>query len=156
MEVKEDGKEPWRITCRYGEAIWNFRYKTWDMMHFLKADFDHSWLCTEDFNELRREEKLGTNERDMVHIELFREVVDVCQLCDLGYKGLDMTFESLVPMRCTIRRCHERRVKFSLTSSSKVMPTWSVMELSLVRGEWRTMVKDDHFVRSHFVACKLE
>lgn len=38
MEVKEQGKETWRITCWYGEVTRHLRYKTWDMMCFLKAD----------------------------------------------------------------------------------------------------------------------
>lgn len=57
MEVKEPGKDPWRLTCWYGEANTNLRYKTWDMMKFLKADCDLPWICIGDFNEvLRREE----------------------------------------------------------------------------------------------------
>lgn len=67
--------------------------------------------------------------------------------------------ERLVPVRCAIGwPCHERRVKFGLTSSSKSMLTWSVVELSFVRGEWRAMVKDDHFIYSVALCCtcKLE
>ena len=64
------------------------------LMRFLKADCDLPWLNIGDFNEvLRREEQMGPNERDMAQINLFREVVDACQLCDLGYIGLDWTFE---------------------------------------------------------------
>ena len=94
MEVEETGKDKWRLTCWYGEANRSLRYKTWDMMRYLKADCDLPWLCMGDFNEvLRREEQMGPNERDMAQINLFREVVDACQLCDLGYIGLDWTFE---------------------------------------------------------------
>jgi hypothetical protein len=43
-----------------------------------------------DFNEmLRRKEQLGPNIREEYLMEGFREVVDVSQLCDIGYKGLD-------------------------------------------------------------------
>lgn len=94
MLVKEEGKDPWRITGWYGEATRSLRYKTWDMMRFLRADSDLPWLCIGDFNEvLRREEQFGPNERNMAQINLFREAVDVCQLCDIGYSGLDWTFE---------------------------------------------------------------
>jgi hypothetical protein len=94
MKVIEHGKDPYRITFWYGEANRSLRYKTWDMMRFLKADCDLPWLCIGDFNEvLRQEEQMGPNVRDMAQINLFREVVDVCQLGDLGYKGLDWTFE---------------------------------------------------------------
>jgi hypothetical protein len=67
------------------------------MMRFLKADCDLPWACIGDFNEvLRREEQMGPNERDMTQINKFREVVDACQLCDIGYRGLDWTFERRV------------------------------------------------------------
>lgn len=94
MKVEEQGKDPWRLTVWYGEANRSLRYKTWDMMRFLKADCDLPWLCIVDFNEvLRREEQFGPNERDMAQINLFREAVDVFQLQDIGYEGLDWTFE---------------------------------------------------------------
>lgn len=67
------------------------------MMRFLKADCDLPWLCIGDLNEvLRVEEQFGPKQRDMAQINLFREAVDVCQLCDLGYIGLDWNFERKV------------------------------------------------------------
>jgi hypothetical protein len=36
---------------------------------------------------------MGPNEREMAQINIFGEVVDMCQLCDLGYFGLEWTFE---------------------------------------------------------------
>jgi hypothetical protein len=97
MVVEEPGKEEWRLTLWYGEANRNLRFQTWDMMRFLKADCDLPWACIGDFNEvLRREEQMGPNERDMTQINKFREVVDACQLCDIGYRGLDWTFERRV------------------------------------------------------------
>jgi hypothetical protein len=97
MVVEEQGKDPWRLTVWYGEANRSLRYKTWDMMRYLKADSDLPCCCIGDFNEvLRREEQMGPNEREMAQINLFREVVDACQLCDIGYVGLDWTFERRV------------------------------------------------------------
>lgn len=65
-------------------------YKTCDMMRFFKADCDLPWLCIGDLNEvLRREEQYGSNEHGMGQINAFREAVDVYQLCDLRYNGLD-------------------------------------------------------------------
>jgi hypothetical protein len=85
--------DPWRLMAWYGEANRSPRYRTWDMMCFLKTDSDLSWLCLGDFNEvLRRQEQMGPNERKMAGINLFREVVDACRLCDIGYVGLDWTF----------------------------------------------------------------
>ncbi|KAK1652758.1 hypothetical protein QYE76_070563 [Lolium multiflorum] len=98
MIVTEAGKEPWRLTTWYGEANRSMRFKTWDMMRYLKADCDLPWVSIGDFNEvLQREELMGPNDREMSRINLFRDVVDACQLCDLGYTGLDWTFERKLP-----------------------------------------------------------
>jgi hypothetical protein len=76
------------------------------MMRFLKADCDLSWLSIGDYNEvLQREEQFGPNDRDMAQINLFRECVDVCELVDVGYQGLDWTFERRVQRgeNCRVR-----------------------------------------------------
>ena len=95
--VKEPGKNPWRLSCFYGAANRSLRFRTWDTMKFLRGESTLTWLCIGDFNEiLRPEEQMGPNERDSAQIEGFREAVDVCELADLGYKGLDWTFEKRV------------------------------------------------------------
>jgi len=35
--ITESGGEPWRLTCVYGEAQVLERYKTWEMLKFIKA-----------------------------------------------------------------------------------------------------------------------
>ena len=96
MTVKEVGNDPWRLTCWYGEANRSLRHLTWNMMRFLKADSDMPWVNISDFNEvLRREEQMGPNDRDMGQIQAFRDV-DTCGLTDLGFVGLDWTFERKV------------------------------------------------------------
>ncbi|XP_073355316.1 uncharacterized protein [Aegilops tauschii subsp. strangulata] len=66
-------------------------------MKFLHGENTLPGVCIGDFNEiLRPEEQLGPNERDSAQIAGFREAVDVCELADLGYKGLDWTFEKRV------------------------------------------------------------
>ena len=45
---------------------------------------------------MRLEEQFGPNERDAAQIAGFREAVDICELADLGYSGLDWTFEKRV------------------------------------------------------------
>lgn len=134
LEVKEEGKYPWRLTCWYGEANRSLRYKTWEMMRFLNADCDLPWLCIRDFNEvLRREEQFGPNQRDMAQINLFREAVDVCQLCDLGYKGLDWTFERRIQNGefCRVR------LDRALASSAwcNLFPIASVRHLTAVKSD---------------------
>jgi hypothetical protein len=73
------------------------RHKTWDMLKFIKASSLLPWLCIGDFNEvLLREEHMGVNERSNAQIQAFREVVDVCELMDLGYTGMPWTCEKRV------------------------------------------------------------
>jgi hypothetical protein len=117
------------------EANRSLRYKTWDMMRYLKADCDLPWVCIGDFSEvLRREEQMGPNVRDMAQINLFREAVDVCELSDLGYFGLDWTFER------KIKQGEFCRVRLDRALAS---PEWSLMfPFATVRH--LTAIKSDH------------
>ena len=77
------------------------------------------WLCIGDFNEiLRREEQIGPNERDEAQMTGFREAVDLCNLADIGYIGLDWTFEKKV------HGGHYCRVRLDRALAS---PEWSAM-----------------------------
>jgi hypothetical protein len=95
--VSEQGHDDWRLTVVYGDAQVSERHKTWDMLKFIRSSNDLPWLCTGDFNEvLHRSEHEGANERSNSQIVGFREMVDVCGLCDLGYRGVAWTFEKKV------------------------------------------------------------
>ena len=79
--ISENGGEPWRFTCVYGEAQIAERHKTWDMLKFIKASSPLPWVCMGDFNEvLHRSEHDGVQERSHAQIAGFREMVDVCGL----------------------------------------------------------------------------
>ena len=89
--------EQWRLTCFYGEANRGLCYKTCDTMKRLRGESTLPWLCIGDFNEiLRQEEQMGPNPHDSAQMGGFREAVDVCGLADLGYKGLDWTWEKRI------------------------------------------------------------
>ena len=95
--ISENGGEPWRFTCVYGEAQIAERHKTWDMLKFIKASSPLPWVCMGDFNEvLHRSEHDGVQERSHAQIAGFREMVDVCGLYDLGFEGRNWTFEKKV------------------------------------------------------------
>jgi hypothetical protein len=95
--VTENGCEPWRFTCVYEEAQTSQRFKTWDMLKYIKSSSSLPWVCMGDFNEvLHRSEHVGVQERSNAHIAGFREMVDVCGLRDLGYEGRSWTFEKKV------------------------------------------------------------
>ena len=91
------GCEPWRLTYVYGEAQTGERFKTWDILKHIKSLSSLPWLCIGDFNEvLHRTEHDGVQERSYSQIAGFREMVDVCGLCDLGYEGRSWTYEKKV------------------------------------------------------------
>lgn len=86
--------DPWRLTCVYGEARTTERHKTWDMLKFIISSTDLPWICLGDFNEvLHRHEHVGVQERSMAQMAGFRDMMDVCGLADLGYRGNSWTFE---------------------------------------------------------------
>jgi exonuclease III len=43
--VTEADGSPWRLTCVYGEAQTRERFKTWDMLKFIKSSSDLPWVC---------------------------------------------------------------------------------------------------------------
>ena len=62
--VTEVGKDPWRLTAVYGEAQTNERFKTWDMLKYIRSASSLPWMCLGDFNEvLHRHEHVGVQER---------------------------------------------------------------------------------------------
>jgi endonuclease/exonuclease/phosphatase family metal-dependent hydrolase len=58
---------------------------------------DLSWLRIGDFNEvLHRSGHEGVNKRSYSQMVRFRDMIDVCGLCDIGYRGVAWTFEKKV------------------------------------------------------------
>ena len=95
--VTGQGQDPWRLTVVYGEAQVDERHKTWDILKYIRSSNNYPWLCIGDFNEvLHRSEHEGVNERSYSQMAGFREAVDVCGLCDLGFVGVPWTFEKKV------------------------------------------------------------
>jgi hypothetical protein len=91
------GNDTWRLTCVYGEAQVSERYKTWDTMKNIRDENNLPWLCIGDFNEvLCAEEHDGVGRRTQAQMAGFRDAVDFCGLCDLGFSGRPWTFEKKV------------------------------------------------------------
>jgi hypothetical protein len=87
-----------------------------------------------DFNEmLRRKEQLGPNIREEYLMEGFREVVDVSQLCDIGYKGLDWTFEKKLAEGHFVRVWLDRVL--ACASWCSCFPLASVHHLMVVKSD---------------------
>lgn len=95
--VTKADSNPWRLTCVYGEAQTTERHKTWDVLKFIKSSTALPWLFIGDFNEmLHRQEHVGVLERSNAQMAGFREMVDVCELIDLGFSGTNWTYEKKV------------------------------------------------------------
>jgi hypothetical protein len=71
------------------------RDESWDLMRILKQFSPRPWLCVGDFNEITdQHEKEGGNIRKESQMEKFREAIDNCSLCDLGFSGSKYTWSN--------------------------------------------------------------
>ena len=85
----------WRITGFYGNPDTNQRRESWNLLHFLNAQYQLPWVCLGDFNEiLKVSEKWGGPERTQQQMEGFRRVVHTCGFQDLGFEGLEFTWSN--------------------------------------------------------------
>ena len=83
----------WRITSFYGHLETHRRYESWRLLSFLHSQFQLSWLCLGDFNEiLSMHEKTGGSVYSQQQMDGFRNVVNFCGFSDLGYCGTDLTW----------------------------------------------------------------
>jgi exonuclease III len=51
------GEMSWRFTGIYGEPRIEHRQKTWEALHYLRAQDNRPWICAGDFNEVLRLEE---------------------------------------------------------------------------------------------------
>ena len=83
----------WRITGFYGHPQAHLRQFSWDLLAFLKDQYQLPWICFGDFNKiLSIEEKSGGLLRPQSQMEKFRNAVNYCGFKDLGYVGPDFTW----------------------------------------------------------------
>jgi hypothetical protein len=83
VRVVESANKVWRLTGLYGEPRWQDKYKTWDKMRELKAQYDLPWAIIGDFNEIMfSHEKDGGNPRLEPFMQAFRDALE-----DLGFSG---------------------------------------------------------------------
>lgn len=82
--IKEDNGW-WRFIGFYGNPITNKRKDSWDLLEKLSGSSNLPWIIGGDFNEiLLASEKLGGVDKSQAQMNLFREVVDSCNLHELG------------------------------------------------------------------------
>ena len=86
-----------RVTFVYGEAQVVERYKTWDMLRSIVGANDLPWAVIGDFNEvLYSHEHDGVANRSQAQMDAFRDALDTCGLSDIGFTGINWTFEKKV------------------------------------------------------------
>lgn len=89
------GEMEWRFTGFYGEPVRSKRKRSWELLKYLRAEYDKPWLSAGDFNEiLDAHEQFGGIHREDWMMEGFREAVDCCRFTDLGYTGLPYTWDN--------------------------------------------------------------
>lgn len=140
------GKE-WRFTGFYGEPVRVRRKKNWELLEYMRREYDIPWLCAGDFNEvLDASEHYGGRVREEWMMEGFRETVDYCKFVDLGYSGLPFTWDNRqqgidnVKVRLDRGLADDKFVElFHNTKVMHVQTTESdhcALVISICRSEW--------------------
>ena len=97
--------DAWRFTGIYGHSKLSRKAEMWEMIRGLSRKFSLPWLCAGDFNEiLKSHEKLGGVPRKESELRAFRNMVDECELLDLGYTGLKFTWRGTRPCGVVFKR----------------------------------------------------
>jgi exonuclease III len=85
----------WRITGFYGAPKKEKRKASWQLLHRLGDQNILPWIVIGDFNEiLVGSEKFGKAEKRESQMQDFRDILDQCQLRDLGYRGPWFTWDN--------------------------------------------------------------
>lgn len=97
--VINKGKDnAWRFTSIYGAPEMQLRLETWELIRNLHRRSYLPWLCGGKFNEIHKtHEKSGGRLRPYGQMESFREVLDECNLFDLGFVGNKFTWSKTYP-----------------------------------------------------------
>lgn len=94
----------WRMTCVYGEPRTENSHLMWSKLRELKAKYDLPWIILGDFNEaLWQQEHLSCTPRSESHMMAFREVLNVCDMVDLGFSGVPYTYDNRRAGRKNVR-----------------------------------------------------
>ena len=95
---KEEDSFVWFMTGFYGWPETQQKFKSWKLLEHLKTFVEGPWLCFGDFNAiLHSSEKQSTRQPQTAQIDAFQEVLESCQLEDLGYKGYQFTWTNKRP-----------------------------------------------------------
>ncbi|GMI75496.1 hypothetical protein like AT4G29090 [Hibiscus trionum] len=91
--IKEDEAQ-WRFTGFYGNPVEHKRSESWSLLRQLESHQNLPWLVVGDFNEITYSfEKKGGRLRHERNMAGFRDVLEDCNLSDLGFNGVWYTWE---------------------------------------------------------------
>ncbi|KAK3228648.1 hypothetical protein Dsin_000529 [Dipteronia sinensis] len=89
------GSKRWRFTGFYGHPEQSQMKHSWTLLWRLACMSTLPWVCMGDFNEIFSDkEKLGGVPKNWKDISDFREVVEECNLEDMGYIGPCFTWSN--------------------------------------------------------------
>ncbi|KAF9588252.1 hypothetical protein IFM89_008664 [Coptis chinensis] len=87
--------ESFVLSCVYGNPNFSVWHIQWSVFSLLKPQNDVKWLVMGDFNEvLNLAEKQGGRPFNYLKAMPFRDMVDGCELIDLGFMGNTFTWKN--------------------------------------------------------------
>jgi len=112
VTVQEDPASPvWRISFFYGEPRVADRHLTWEFMKRIKYRSDMPWVTVGDFNEVMWQfEHFSNSRRGERQMEAFRDMLQFCELHDIGFKGLPWTYDNGLSGRRNVKVRLDRAV----------------------------------------------
>lgn len=71
------------------------RHRMWSMLNTIRQSSNLPWMVTSDFNEaLWHFEQFSRTPRNESQMQAFRDVMQICELRDFGFKGLPHTYDN--------------------------------------------------------------
>ncbi|XP_019189008.1 PREDICTED: uncharacterized protein LOC109183382 [Ipomoea nil] len=94
VEVTLPGMAPWRLTGFYGHPERSRICQSWDLLRTFSTRSDLPWAVIGDINDLANHaEKKGPIPHPDSLVRGFNEVLQECDLSDLGMSGYEFTWE---------------------------------------------------------------
>lgn len=101
----------WRGTFVYGEPRAHERIHMWNLLRRFKHNSNAPWLAIGDFNETQcQSEHFSASRRSEKQMADFREVLEWCDLYDLGYRGPAWTYNNKQEGRKNVKARLDRGV----------------------------------------------
>ncbi|XP_041009450.1 uncharacterized protein LOC121253511 [Juglans microcarpa x Juglans regia] len=93
LEGDDRESSSWYLTGIYGHLEASRRLETWNLLKSFAVTSERGWLMMGDFNEiLSNLEKSGGRIRPERQMRDFRQLLDECEMMDLGFKGNQFTW----------------------------------------------------------------